>query len=67
MVGKNTNDITPFRIIMNDMYAKDISKKTKAVKQDKQRKGRFVGGTDAYGCKLHPTEKNKIVIGSLQL
>ena len=52
---------------MNDMYAKDISKKTKAVKQDKQRKGRFVGGTDAYGCKLHPTEKNKIVIGSLQL
>lgn len=57
-----SNDITPFRAIMNDMYAKDISKKIKAVKQDKQRKGQFIGGKAAYGYKLHPTEKNKIVI-----
>jgi len=57
-----SNDITPFRAIMNDMYAKDISKKIKAVKQDKQRKGQFIGGKAAYGYKLHPTEKNKIII-----
>lgn len=29
---------------MNDMYAKDISKKIKSVKHDKQRKGEFIRG-----------------------
>ena len=47
---------------MNDMYAKDISKKIKSVKRDKQRKGQFIGGKPVYGYKMHPTEKNKIVI-----
>ena len=61
-VDSTANDITPFRAIMNDMYAKDISKKIKSVKRDKQRKGQFIGGKPAYGYKMHPTEKNKIVI-----
>ena len=61
-VESTANDITPFRAIMNDMYAKDISKKIKSVKRDKQRKGQFIGGKPAYGYKMHPTEKNKIVI-----
>jgi DNA invertase Pin-like site-specific DNA recombinase len=61
-VESTANDITPFRAIMNDMYAKDISKKIKSVKRDKQRKGLFIGGKAAYGYKKHPTEKNKIVI-----
>ena len=61
-VDSNANDITPFRAIMNDMYAKDISKKIKSVKRDKQRKGLFIGGKPVYGYKMHPTEKNKIVI-----
>ena len=61
-VDSTANDITPFRAIMNDMYAKDISKKIKSVKRDKQRKGQFIGGKAYYGYKLHPTEKNKIVI-----
>ena len=61
-VDSSANDITPFRAIMNDMYAKDISKKIKSVKHDKQRKGLFIGGKPMYGYKMHPTEKNKIVI-----
>ena len=61
-VDSTANDITPFRAIMNDMYAKDISKKIKSVKRDKQRKGQFIGGKPVYGYKMHPTEKNKIVI-----
>ena len=61
-VDSTANDITPFRAIMNDMYAKDISKKIKSVKRDKQRKGQFIGGKPGYGYKMHPTEKNKIVI-----
>lgn len=61
-VESTANDITPFRAIMNDMYAKDISKKIKSVKRDKQQKGLFIGGKPMYGYKMHPTEKNKIVI-----
>lgn len=61
-VESTANDITPFRAIMNDMYAKDISKKIKSVKRDKQRKGQFIGGKPVYGYKMHPTEKNKIVM-----
>lgn len=61
-VESTANDITPFRAIMNDMYAKDISKKIKSVKRDKQRKGQFIGAKPMYGYKMHPTEKNKIVI-----
>ena len=61
-VESTANDITPFRAIMNDMYAKDISKKIKSVKRDKQRKGQFIGGKPMYGYKMHPTEKNEIVI-----
>ena len=61
-VESTANDITPFRAIMNDMYAKDISRKIKSVKRDKQRKGQFIGGKPVYGYKMHPAEKNKIVI-----
>ncbi|MGN1020024.1 MAG: recombinase family protein [Aristaeellaceae bacterium] len=61
-VESSANDITPFRAIMNDMYAKDISRKIRSVKHDKQRKGQFIGGKPVYGYRMHPTEKNRIVI-----
>ena len=61
-VESTANDITPFRAIMNDMYAKDISKKIKSVKHDKQRKGLFIGGKPRYGYKMDPNHKNKIII-----
>lgn len=61
-IESSANDITPFRAIMNDMYAKDISKKIKSVKHDKQRKGEFIGGKPVFGYRMHPTEKNKIII-----
>lgn len=61
-VDSTANDITPFRAIMNDMYAKDISKKIKSVKRDKQRKGLFIGGKPLFGYKMHPAEKNRIVV-----
>ncbi|MDR1408887.1 MAG: recombinase family protein [Oscillospiraceae bacterium] len=61
-VDSTANDITPFRAIMNDMYAKDISKKITSVKRDKQRKGLFIGGKAPYGYRLSPDEKNVIVV-----
>jgi DNA invertase Pin-like site-specific DNA recombinase len=61
-IDSSANDITPFKAIMNDMYAKDISKKIKSVKQYKQKNGLFIGGKAAYGYKISPDEKNKIII-----
>lgn len=56
------NDLTPFKAILNDMYAKDISRKIKSVKHDKQKKGLFIGGKAPYGYVVSPYEKNKIEI-----
>ena len=61
-VESTANDITPFRAIMNDMYAKDISKKIKSVKHAKQEKGLFIGWKPPYGYKSHPDTTNKLVI-----
>lgn len=36
------NDITPFKSILNDMYAKDISKKVRSVIKEKQIKGEYM-------------------------
>ncbi len=58
----SANDITPFRAIMNDMYAKDISKKIRSVKRDKQRRGEFIGWIAVYGYKTLPQDKNHLVI-----
>ncbi|MBE6013485.1 MAG: recombinase family protein [Lachnospiraceae bacterium] len=61
-IDSSMNDITPFKAIMNDMYAKDISKKIKSVKHDKQRKGLFIGGKAPYGYILSPNKKNTLMI-----
>lgn len=42
------NDITPFKAIMNDMYAKDISKKIRSVYKEKQRQGEYMCSIPAY-------------------
>lgn len=47
-VDNSINDITPFKAIINDMYAKDISKKIKSVKHDKINKGLYVGNFAPY-------------------
>ncbi len=61
-IDSSINDITPFKAIMNDMYAKDISKKITSVKRDKQRKGLFIGGKASYGYMISKEHKNTIEI-----
>ena len=56
------NDITPFKAILNDMYAKDISKKIKSVIREKQKNGEYMCSTPPYGYKRHSSIKNKLVI-----
>ena len=47
--SKNSNnDIGPFMSVVNDMYAKDISKKVRTVKRTKAEKGEFIGAFAPY-------------------
>ena len=61
-IETSANDLTPFRAIMNDMYAKDISKKISSVKHDRQRRGLFIGGRAPYGYRLSETEKGRLIV-----
>lgn len=61
-IDSTNNDITPFKAIMNDMYAKDISKKIRCVFKEKQKNGEYMCSISAYGYKRHPTIKNKLII-----
>ena len=56
------NDIAPFKAIMNDMYAKDISKKIKSSLRAKQKEGKFVGGRTPFGYNQDPDDKNHLII-----
>lgn len=57
-----TNDITPFKSVLNDMYAKDISNKIKSVKHNKQDLGLFIGGKAPFGYKLDKKYPNKLFV-----
>ena len=58
----SNNDVTPFKAIINDMYAKDISKKIKGVLKEKELKGEFLGSYPPFGYKKCKTQKNKLEI-----
>ena len=46
------NDMTPFKLMMNDFYSKDISKKIRATFDTKRRNGEFIGAFAPYGYKV---------------
>ena len=55
-------DITPFKHILNDMFAKDISTKIKSTLHTKARRGEYLGALDPYGYLRHPDDKHKLII-----
>ena len=61
-LDNSNNDIAPFKAIMNDMYAKDISKKIKSSLRAKQKEGKWVGGRTPFGYIQDPNNKNKLII-----
>ncbi len=56
------NDMTPFRAVFNDMYAKDISKKVRTALNTKKSQGKFIGSHAPYGYKKDTNDKNHLVI-----
>ena len=61
-LDSTNNDIAPFKAIMNDMYAKDISKKIKSSLKAKQKEGKWVGSKTPFGYIKDPNNKNHLII-----
>lgn len=58
----SNNDMSPFKAVINDMYAKDISKKVRSVMDSKRFDGQFIGAFAPYGYKKDPNNKNNLII-----
>ena len=59
----NEDDLMfPMRNVMNEMYARDVSKKTKAAKKAKARAGQYIGSKPPFGYKLDPNDRHHLVI-----
>ena len=58
----STMDITPFKNLLNDMYAQDISKKIKSSLLTRQKQGKFIGTKATYGYVKDPADKNHLLI-----
>ncbi|MBT3319937.1 MAG: recombinase family protein [Clostridia bacterium] len=56
------NDIAGFLNIVNEHYAKDISRKVKAAKHTLMKKGYFLGSQPPMGYVKSPEDKHKLVI-----
>lgn len=55
------SDMMPFRLSMNDMYAKDISKKVRSSLLTKKKEGQFCGSSPPYGYMRDSEDKHKLV------
>ncbi len=61
-IDNTNNDIAPFKAIMNDMYAKDISKKIKSSLHSRMKDGLYVSGRCPFGYMKDPTNKNHLIV-----
>ena len=65
-IDNTNNDIAPFKAIMNDMYAKDISKKIKSSLRSRMKDGLYVSGRCPFGYMKDPNNKNHLIINKEQ-
>ena len=62
MESSGNNDISPFKAVINDMYAKDISKKIRSTFDTKRKNGEFIGAFAPYCYIKDPANKNAFLI-----
>lgn len=59
----NGDDILfPIKNVLNEMYARDVSLKTKAAKKAKARDGQFMGSKAPFGYKIDPNDRHHLII-----
>ena len=59
--AREDNEFTPLRNWFNEFYARDTSKKIRAVKQAKAQKGERVNGEVPYGYIADPNDRNHLL------
>lgn len=52
----------PIKNVVNEMYAHDVSKKTKAAKKAKARAGQFIGSKAPFGYKIDPNDRHHLIV-----
>jgi len=57
----NNNDIAPFKNILNEMYAKDISKKIRSAVRIKKQQGNFLSNYSPYGYVKSLDNRNLLI------
>lgn len=55
------NDIAPFKHVINEMYARDTSKKIRSAILTKMQAGSFIGNFAPYGYLKDPEDKNHLI------
>jgi DNA invertase Pin-like site-specific DNA recombinase len=60
--NQQQNDLMPFRNIMNEWYARDISQKIRTAYKTKAINGEFTGPTAPYGYTKDPNKKNHLIV-----
>ncbi len=60
--NRDDNDIAPFKNILNDMYAKDLSRKVKSAKRQRAYKGYYISAQAPYGYKVDPVSRNRLIV-----
>lgn len=59
----NSDDLMfPIKNVVNEMYARDVSKKTKAAKKAKARDGQFIGSKAPFGYKIDPNDRHHLIV-----
>ncbi len=56
------NDIAPFKHVINEMYARDTSKKIRSAFAAKMKEGSFIGSYAPFGYQKDPLNKNHLII-----
>ena len=59
---RDSNDIAPFKNILNEMYSKDISKKVHSSYLLKAQQGQFTGCVAPFGYRKDPEDKNHLLV-----
>ena len=59
--AREDNEFTPLRNWFNEFYARDTSKKIRAVKLAKAQRGERVNGEAPYGYLIDPEDKNHLI------
>lgn len=59
----NSDDLLfPIKNVVNEMYARDVSKKTKAAKKAKARDGQFIGSKAPFGYKIDQNDRHHLIV-----